>query len=97
MDCSILTINQKNDDVIITEHDFCVKFFDVVMFRLSNLVVGPSSKSTSLLVVELQEIWPEIWKSEIPSFEFCPISENWGKLGIPNSAWMSLMKGYLML
>ena len=35
--------------------------------------------------------WPEIRKSEI-----CPISRDWSKLGILNSARMSLMKFYWM-
>ena len=34
---------------------------------------------------------------EIPPSEFCRISANRGKLGIPNLARMSLMKSYLML
>ena len=41
--------------------------------------------------------WPEVWKSEIPASEFCPVSGDWGKLGIANLAWMSLMKCYWML
>ena len=41
--------------------------------------------------------WPEIWKTEIPSSKFFAISEDWGKLGIPNLAWMHLMKRYWML
>ena len=36
-------------------------------------------------------------KSEIPLFEFCPISGDWGKLKIQNLPGMSLMKTYLML
>ena len=41
--------------------------------------------------------WPEIRKLEIPPSEFFPISEDWGKLAIPNLARMSLMKCYWML
>ena len=37
---------------------------------------------------------PEI--GDIPS-EFCPISEDWGELWIPNLAQMSLTECYLML
>ena len=40
--------------------------------------------------------WPEIWKSEIPPSEFCPISGDWGKLEVPNAARTSLMKCYRM-
>ena len=36
-------------------------------------------------------------KLEIPPSEFCPISECWGKLAIPNLAGMSLKKSYYML
>ena len=41
--------------------------------------------------------WPEIWESEIPLSEFCTISEDLGKLVIPNLAWISLMKCFWML
>ena len=41
--------------------------------------------------------WPEIQKSEIPLSEFCPIFGDWGKLGIPNLAWMCLIKRYWMM
>ena len=77
-------------------------FFDVVLFLLSSLVTGPSFMSISSLVLELWQFsfirdWPEIRKSEIPLSEFCPISEDWGKLWIPNLARMSLIKCYWML
>ena len=56
----------------------------------------------SSLVLELWQLsfirdGPEIWKSEIPLSEFCPISGDCGKLGIPNLAQMSLIKCYWML
>ena len=41
--------------------------------------------------------WSEIRKSKIPPSEFCPISGDWGKLGIPNLEPMSLIKCYWML
>ena len=55
-----------------------------------------------ILVLELWQFsfirdWPEIQKLEIPLSEFCPISEDWGKLGIPNLARMFLIKCYSML
>ena len=58
--------------------------------------------SISSLVLELWQFtfirnWPEIQKSEIPPSDFCPISGDWGELGIPNLAWISLIKFYLML
>ena len=72
------------------------------MLALSCLVTGPSFMSISLLVLELQQYslirnWPEIWKSKIPPSEFWPISEDWGDLGIQNSAGRSHMKCYWML
>ena len=57
----------------------------------------------SLLVLELWQFCfkgidhTEIWKSEISPPETCVISEDWGKLGVPNLARMFLMKCYGML
>ena len=61
-------------------------FFNVVLFLLSNLVTGRSFMSISSLVLELWQFsfirdWPEIRKSEIPTSEFCPLSEDWSKFG----------------
>ena len=70
-------------------------FFDVVsLFKFRYW-------SVSSLVLELWQFpfirdWPEIWKSEIPPSEFCPISGDWGELWIPNLAWMSLIECYWM-
>ena len=36
-------------------------------------------------------------KSEIPPSDFCPMSGDWDKLGIPNLAQMFLIKLYEML
>ena len=77
-------------------------FFDAVLFLLSRLVTGLSFISISSLVLELWQFpfirnWPEIRKSEIPPSAFCPISRDWGKLGIPNFAQTSLIKRYWML
>ena len=74
-------------------------FYDIAVFFL---VTGLSFTSISLLVLELWQFssvkgWPEIWKSEIPPSEFCPISGAWGKSGIPDLSRMSLMKCYWML
>ena len=73
-------------------------FFDVAVFLLSSWVTGPNFMSISLLVLELWQfffisdsrnleigstpIW-EIWKSEVPPYEFCPISGNMVELEIP--------------
>ena len=75
---------------------------DVVLFLLWSLVTAPSFMSISWLVLELWQFffirdWPEIRKLEMPSSEFCPISEDWDKLEIPNLARMSLIKCYWML
>ena len=55
-----------------------LNFFDVDVFPLSSLVTGPSFGKN-----------PEIRNTP---FEFCPISEDWDKLGIPNLTLMSLKK-----
>ena len=36
-------------------------------------------------------------KSETPPSRFCPVSGNWGELGIPNLTRMSLIKCYARL
>ena len=41
--------------------------------------------------------WPEIRKLEIPLSELCPISGDWGELGVPNLTRMSLTKYYWMM
>ena len=95
-DCSKLAINEKNDnDATISQNDVIVKYFDVVLFLSLSLITGPCLMSISLLVLELWQFsfirgWPEIWKLEIPPSEFCPISEDWSELGIPNLARMFL-------
>ena len=76
--------------------------FDVDVFLLSSLVNVPSLMSVSWLALEVWQFsfikeWPEIWKSEIQQSEFCPISGDWSKLGIPNLARMALRKCYWML
>ena len=47
------------------------KFFDVVLFLLSSLVTDFFLRNSL-----------EIWKLEKLPPEFCPISGDWGKLGI---------------
>ena len=85
---------------------FCVMAsssnFDIVLFLLSHLVIGPSFMSISSLVMELRQFsfirdWPEIGKSEITPSEFCPISGDWGKLWILNLARISPIDCYWML
>ena len=106
-DCSKLAKNHKNDkDVTISRHDVNVNFFCLflpfALFLLSSLVTVPSFMSISSLVLELWQFffirdWPEIRKSETLPSEFCPKSEDWGKLWIPNLAQMSLIECYWML
>ena len=69
---------------------------------LVKLVSGTSFMSVLLLALKLQQFsfiqdWREIRKSEILPFEFSLISGDWGELGIPNLAHMSLIKRYWML
>ena len=94
-----LAINQKKKTVTsqFTDTTSTSNFFDVVTFLLLSLVTGTSFMSMSWLVLELWQFsfirdWPDIRKLEIPPSELCPISEEWGKLGIPNLAQMSLIK-----
>ena len=62
-------------------------FFNVEVFFLPGFVTGPSLISISWLA---RELWhfsfikngPEIRNSESPPSEFCPISGDWGKIGI---------------
>ena len=77
-------------------------FFEISLFILSGLVTGPSFMSISWLVLELWQFlfikgWPKIQKSEIPPSEFCPISWDLDKLGIPKLGQMFLIKFYWML
>ena len=75
-----------------------VSFFDIAVFLLWSLVTGISFMSISQLLWQFLFIkdWPEIWKSKISPSEFYPISGDWSELGIPNLAWMSLIKCYWM-
>ena len=77
-------------------------YFDVAVFILSSLVTGASFMPISWLVLKLWSFsfikdWPEIRKWEILLPEFCPLSRDWGRLGIPNLAQLSLIKNYCML
>ena len=57
-----------------------------------NIITG-----SGIMTIFFIRDWPEIRKSEIPPSEFCPISEDWGKLWIPNLARMSRIECYWML
>ena len=81
---SKLAINQKNDkDVTVFRHDIIVNFFDVAVFPFSywfkfhtNIITGSGVAKTVYKGLTRN---PEILLSE-----FCPISGDWGELGIPN-------------
>ena len=70
-------------------------FLDVALFLLTILITGPSF--ISICQFSFIRYWPKIWKSEIPPSAFCPISGDWGKLGISNMVRMSLSKCYWKL
>ena len=93
---------KNSNDIRIFWHDVIINFFDVVFFLLSSLVTGSSFISISSLVLELWQFpfirdWPEIWKSEITTSEFCLISGGWSKIGIPNLTGTFQIKCYWML
>ena len=101
--CAQSTINWKNDnDVIFCWHDAIIECFwrwRVSLVKLSywlNFNVSIIAGSWIMkLVYKRLTINPEIGST--PPSEFCPISGDRGKLGVPNLAGMSLMKSYLML
>ena len=88
--------------VKVFRHEVNVKFFwrcCVLLVRFSywshfqvNIVTG-----SRVMTIFLYKDRPEIREPEIPTSEFCPISGDWDKLGIPSLAEMSLMKFYWML
>ena len=90
--------NSKNgNNVTNCRHAVTVKLFWRFFVSFVKLLTGSDFMSVSSLVLELWQfpftrIWPEIRKSEITPFEFCPISGDWSKLGIPNLGLASLMK-----
>ena len=100
---SELTINRKNDnDVTTCQYDLTIKLFWRCFILLVefiywskwhvNVITGSGG-----MTIFFKRDWPEIRKSEIPRSEFCPISGDWGELGISNLTWMSLIKCYWML
>ena len=88
-----MTITSQFSDMTSTSN-----FFDVVLFFLSSLVTSPSFMSISSVVLKSSFVrdWPEIRKSETPSY-LSPKSGDWGELRIPNVARMSLIECYWML
>ena len=100
---SELAINRKNDnDVTICQYDLTIELFWRCFILLVefiywskwhvNVITGSGD-----MTIFFKRDWPEIRKSEIPRSEFCPISGDWGELGISNLTRMSLIKCYWML
>ena len=82
--------------MLVWRHREC---FDIVLFLLPSLVTGPTFMSISSLVLELWQFsfirgWPKIRKLELTLSEFCPVSENCGKSGIPTLVQVFLIKCY---
>ena len=74
--------------------------FGVVLFLLSSLVTSlrfVSISSLKLWQFSFIRDWPEIWKSETPPPDFCPISGDWGELWILNLIRMFVIECYWML
>ena len=76
---------------------FCCCFF---VFLLSSLVIVQVScnaitASGVMTIIDYQGIDPKS-RNWNPPVWFSPISGDWGELVIPNLAWMSQIKSYLM-
>ena len=57
-----------------------------------NIITG-----SGFMTIFFMRDWLEIWRLKIPPPEFFLISGDWGELGVPYLAHMSLIKGYCML
>ena len=96
-----LAINWKKDnEVTISWVDVIVKIFWrclVSLVKFSYWVkfyVNIKTDSGAIWQFSFIKDWPEIWKSEIPSSEFYPISGDWGKVALAHLAQMFLIKSY---
>ena len=102
-DCSKLAINRKNDiDITIFSHDAIVNF--IWCCRVSFVKFSYWSRFHVNIIIDSRVLTIFLYKGltrnqEIGNTppEFCPISRDWGKLGIPNLTRMPLMKCYWML
>ena len=102
-----LIVNWKNsNDVKILGNGAIVKYFWRCFFvKFSyrskfdvNIITGFGVMKTSFLSYEnFLRDWLEIRKPEIARSELCPLSGEWGELGIPNLVRTSLIKSYWML
>ena len=94
-----MAVNRKNgNDVTIFYMTSSPNFFKMVLFLLSGLATGPSFMSivtgSGFMTVSFYKGLtrnPEIGNT--PS-EFCPISGDWNKSGVPNLAQTFLIKSY---
>ena len=100
-DCSKLAKNPKNDnDVTISQHDVFVKFFwpgfvSLVKFSYwSKFHVNSITGSGIMTIFFCKRLTrnPEIGNTSV-----WVLPNIWGKLWIPNLAWMSLIECYWML
>ena len=86
-------------DVTIFRHEV-IDFFDVVCFAFLvkfsywskfhvNIITGSGD-----MTISFYRRFTKNGKSEIKPSEFCPVSGDWGELGIPNLARTFLIKCY---
>ena len=81
---------------------YIVKFFWRGFVSLVMVSYWPKFHFNIITVPELWQFtfirdWPEIRKLEIPPFEFCPLSGDYGKLEILNLVQTPLIKSHWML
>ena len=97
-DCSKFAINWKTkNDATTSRHDVTVKFFWRCIFSFMNFSYWSKFHINISIGSGVMTIFfhrgltrnPEIG---IPPSEFCSISGDWGKLGIPNLGRTSLIK-----
>ena len=98
-----IAINWKQDnDVTICWHDIIINFTwccHVSLINFShwskfhvNIITG-----SGVMTISIYKALTRNLEIGIPPPEFCPNSGDWGELGIPHSARMSLIKCYWML
>ena len=100
-DCSKLAIKWENsNDVTIFQNDVIVNFFwccFVFLVKFSYLSKSHVNIITGSGVMTISFYNRLTRNLEIPPSEFCPISGDWGKLGVPNLVQTSLINCYWML
>ena len=103
-DCSQSTIKWKNNNgIIIWGEEVMVKSFwrcciylvkFIYWYKFDANLLTACGAITNFVSKRFDQ---KSRNGKDPPSEFCPISKNWGKLGLPTLAWVSLMKSYLML